>query len=240
MTEILSQLALTPNAQMFAGGVFLLLLAASVVVYGADALGKLAHAGEIKPRLKTWWWIAILLIGALALTLSTEIVLSLIPLPEAILKGIDERVPARWSRNNPIDLAGGETRDTIPEVLDLITADPGVDALVHLGIGIQHATGNALAEGPFHPDYGLERICAYHERQDRRFAEAGAAASRRDAKPVLVATELVHTDGAYGNSGPLAVKEQGRYCHPSAHRAVRALRAMVDYAEYRARLADRA
>jgi len=178
--------------------------------------------------------------GVLAADACAAAGLDLIPLPEAVKKGIDERVPARWSRNNPIDLAGGETRDTIPEVLELITADPGVDALLHLGIGIQHATGNALTEGPFYPDFGLERICAYHERQERRFAEAGVEASRRNAKPVLVATELVHTDRAYGNAGPLAVKELGRLCLPSAHRAVRALRAMVDYAEYRARLADRA
>ena len=55
-------------------------------------------------------------------------------------------VPARWSRNNPIDLAGGETRDTIPEVLDLVCAHPDVDAVIHLGIGIQAASANVLQE----------------------------------------------------------------------------------------------
>jgi hypothetical protein len=29
------------------------------------------------------------------------------------------------------------------------------------------------------------------------------------------------------------VLEEGRFCYASAHRAVRALRALVDYAEYR-------
>jgi hypothetical protein len=51
---------------------------------------------------------------------------------------------------------------------------------------------------------------------------------------VLTATELVNCDRAYGNSGPLGVREEGRLCYASAHRAVRALRALVDYAEYRA------
>ena len=50
---------------------------------------------------------------------------------------------------------------------------------------------------------------------------------------MLVATELVYADRAYGNAGPLAVREGGRVCYPSAHRAVAALRAMVDYAESR-------
>ena len=33
--------------------------------------------------------------------------------------------------------------------------------------------------------------------------------------------------------GPRGVREEGRLCHASAHRAVRALRALVDYAEFR-------
>ena len=37
-----------------------------------------------------------------------------------------------------------------------------------------------MREGRFYPDHGLERIVAYHERQDARFAEAAAEISRRD------------------------------------------------------------
>jgi len=172
--------------------------------------------------------------GVLAADACAEAGLDLIPLPEEISKAIDERVPARWSRNNPVDLAGGETRDTIPEVMDLICAHPDVDAVIHLGLGIQAASAHVLESGPFHPDYGLGRIVEYHERQDRRYADAAREASERHGKPVLSATELVQTDRDYGNAGPLAVKAGGRFCHASAHRAVRALRALVDYAEFRA------
>jgi acetyltransferase len=145
---------------------------------------------------------------------------------------IDGMVPARWSRGNPVDLAGGETRDTVPAVLDLLCGHPDVDAVLHLGLGIQAATASLFRRGPFWPDHGLERIAEYHERQDRRFAEAARDASERHGKPVLSATELVHTDREYGNSGPLAVRETGRVCYPSAHRAVAALRALVDRAEF--------
>ena len=51
---------------------------------------------------------------------------------------------------------------------------------------------------------------------------------------MLIATELAYADRAYGNAGPLAVRDAGRVCYPSAHRAVAALRAMVDWAEFRA------
>ena len=144
-------------------------------------------------------------------------------------------VPARWSRNNPIDLAGGETRDTVPEVLDLVCAHPDVDAVIHLGIGIQAGQAQLFRSGPFHPDYGLDRISDYHERQDRRYAQAAREASERHGKPVLTCTELAVTDRLYGNAGPEAVKQGGRLCYASAHRAVRALAALVRYAEFRAR-----
>jgi len=78
-----------------------------------------------------------------------------------------------------------------------------------------------MREGPFHPDHGLERIVAYHERQDARFAQAAADASQRTGKPVLVATELAYADPQ--NPGPRAVRESGRLCYLSAERAVRAL-----------------
>jgi acetyltransferase len=171
--------------------------------------------------------------GVLAADACAAAGLELIPLPDEIREAIDARVPARWSRNNPVDLAGGETRDTIPEVLDLLCAHPEVDAVVHLGIGIQAAQAALMRSGPFHPDHGLERIVSYHERQDRRYASAAREASERHGKPVLTATELVHTDRHYGNSGPLGVREEGRVCYPSAHRAVEALAALCRYAEFR-------
>jgi acetyltransferase len=105
--------------------------------------------------------------------------------------------------------------------------------VVQLGIGIQAASAQVLKTGPFYPEHGLERIVAFHERQDRRYAQAAREASERHAKPVLSATELVHTDRHYGNPGPRGVREEGRLCYASAHRAVRALRALVDYAEFR-------
>jgi acetyltransferase len=171
--------------------------------------------------------------GVLAADACAAAGLELVRLPEDVRARIDGLVPARWSRNNPIDLAGGETRDTIPELMDLLCAHPEVDAVIYLGLGIQSAQAQVFRSGAFHPGYGLDRIAEFHERQDRRYAEAAKAASERHRKPVLVATELVYTDRAYGNPGPLAVQEGGRICYPSAHRAVQALRALVEYAEHR-------
>jgi acetyltransferase len=173
--------------------------------------------------------------GVLAADACTAAGLEVPPLPHDLMGAIDEILPSRWSRNNPIDPAGGETRETIPALLDLVAAHEGVDAIILLGVGIQANQASVFRSGPFFPDHGLERIADFHERQDRRYVEAAVAASERFAKPVLIATELAHA--APENAAPQAVRALGRLCHPSAHRAVRALRALVDHAEFRRTLA---
>jgi acetyltransferase len=161
--------------------------------------------------------------------------LDVIALPADLRAAIDALLPSRWSRGNPIDLAGGETRETIPTVLDLVARHPDVDAVVFLGLGIQANQAWQVRSGPFFPGYGLDRIVEFHERQDRRYADAARAASARYGKPVLVATELAYADRYYGggNPGPLAVREGGRVCHPSGHRAVSALAALVAHVRFR-------
>jgi acetyltransferase len=157
--------------------------------------------------------------------------LRLMPLPADLLAQIDTKLPPRWSRNNPVDCAGGEVRDTIPEVMELIAAHPEVHSIVYLGLGIQSNQARLMREGRFYPDHGLERIVAYHERQDERFAQAADELSRRYAKPILTATELAVADP--DNAGPAAVRATGRLCYPSGNRAVVALGHLYRYARFR-------
>ncbi|HLT69513.1 MAG TPA: CoA-binding protein [Acidimicrobiales bacterium] len=159
--------------------------------------------------------------------------LELVPLPADLEAAIDAELPPRWSRNNPVDMAGGETRDTVPKILEMVAGHPDVDAVVFLGMGIQSNQARLMREGPFWPDHGLERIVAFHERQDARYAEAAAEVSEATGKPVLVATELAVTWPE--NPGPAAVRATGRLCYPSAERAVAAL----DHLWRRARWLDR-
>lgn len=154
--------------------------------------------------------------------------LNLMQLPSDLRSAIDTKLPPRWSKNNPVDCAGGETRDTIPEVMELIVSHPDVDAVIYLGIGIQANQARLMREGRFFPDHGLERIVEYHERQDARFAHAAHDLSVRFNKPVLVATELAVADPS--NAGVQAVREGGRLCYPSGNRAVVALGHLYRYA----------
>ena len=156
--------------------------------------------------------------------------LVLMELPDDLRDAIDAKLPPRWSRNNPIDCAGGETRDTIPEVMELIAGHPAVDSVIYLGIGIQSNQARMMRDGRFYPGHGLERIVAYHERQDERFAEAAHELSVTTGKPILVATELAVADP--DNAGPATVRRLGRLCYPNGGSAVTALGHLVRHVKH--------
>ena len=77
--------------------------------------------------------------------------LELVDLPDDLRATIDALLPPRWSRSNPIDCAGGETRDTIPEVLRAVAEHDGADAVILLGIGIQSNQARLMREGRSSP-----------------------------------------------------------------------------------------
>jgi len=157
--------------------------------------------------------------------------LQMISLPKDLEEQLDDLLPPRWSKNNPIDCAGGETRDTIPEILDIVARHEQVDAIIYLGIGIQSNQARLMREAKYFPDFGLERIVNYHERQDERFAQAAHSASQKYDKPILTATELSIADPE--NAGARAVQTSGRLCYASGDRAAVALSHLYRYAKFR-------
>ncbi len=163
--------------------------------------------------------------------IADEQVLNLMPLPEDLSTSLSELLPARWSRNNPVDCAGGETRETISDVMRLIAMHQEVDSIIFLGLGIQSNQARLMREGKFFDAFELERIVGYHERQDVKYAEVAAELSRQTGKPILVATELGVADPA--NPGVLAVQQTGRLCYASGQRAARALGDVYRYAKWK-------
>ncbi len=159
--------------------------------------------------------------------------LDLVHLPDDLRAALDDELPPRWSRNNPIDLAGGETKDTIPTVLGIVARHRAVDAIVFLGMGIQSNQGRLEHDGPFYPEHGLERIVAFHDRQDHRYTTTASELVSELGKPILTATELAVSDP--GNAAVRGVAQSGRYCFPSSHRAVTALAHLWHYARWRKR-----
>ena len=156
--------------------------------------------------------------------------LHLVDLPEELIAKIDNVLPPRWSRANPIDLAGGETRETIPKVVDLVLSDKSVDALIFLGLGIQGNIARLYRESKYF-ETGMERIVNFHHTQEQKYVSALIEGSNNWNKPVLVASELGHADAQ--NPAIEELKKEKKFCHYSGASAVMALAKLEAYARYR-------
>ncbi|MFZ9818084.1 MAG: acetate--CoA ligase family protein [Ilumatobacteraceae bacterium] len=147
--------------------------------------------------------------------------LTLTNLSDAVMASLDEILPPRWSKGNPIDSAGGETRETVESIFEILLSSPEVDSVVFLGLGIQSNQARLMREGRFYPDHGIERIVGFHEGQDVKYAQKSVEASKRYGKPILVATELATADQK--NPGVVALRDLGVPVFASAASVVRAL-----------------
>ena len=134
--------------------------------------------------------------------------------------------------NNPVDLAGGETRDTIPEVLDLIAGHPDVDAVIYLGLGIQSNQAALMRSGPLLP--------GPRARAHRRLPRAPGRPLRRRRPPRCpsATTSRCSPPPSWRSPtpttpGPAAVRATGRLCYATANRAVTALDHLWRHARHR-------
>lgn len=158
---------------------------------------------------------------AVADCIGSSQVLRLAELDDHVMSALDSLLPARWSKGNPIDCAGGETRETVASIMELLVSSNRVDSVVFLGMGIQSNQARMMREGRFYPDHGLERIVAFHEGQDTKYATSAVELSRRFGKPIVVVTELATADR--DNPGVGELRRLGVPCYSSARSAVTAL-----------------
>tara|TARA_B100000686_G_scaffold349491_1_gene443011 strand:- start:102 stop:1562 length:1461 start_codon:yes stop_codon:yes gene_type:complete len=165
--------------------------------------------------------------GVLTADAISKASLNLIDLPNDLISKIDTVLPPRWSRGNPIDIAGGETRETIPKMIELVLSHESVDALIFLGLGIQGNIARLFTESDY-LDPSMERIINFHKTQEKAYVDSLIKGSKEWGKPVLVATELGCADP--NNPAISELRREKWFCHYSGSSAVRALENLNAYA----------
>ena len=153
--------------------------------------------------------------------------LQLASLSPGLVERMDEFMPPRWSRMNPLDCAGGETRDTVTTAIETLCASGEVDAVLLLGLGIQGNQARMMSQGRYANAGDLARIISYHERQEVRYVDAATSAARDFGVPVALATELAVADE--DNAAIRHARELSQYVFPTGPRAVRALDRLAQY-----------
>jgi acetyltransferase len=158
---------------------------------------------------------------AIADQIGKSSLLRMATISDDVMTKLNSLLPPRWSKGNPIDSAGGETRETVEAIFELLLSSKQVDSVIFLGLGIQSNQARLMREGPFHPDHGIDRIVGFHEGQDTKYAQRAVELSKQFAKPILIATELAHADQS--NPGVERLRQLGIPAFSSARSVVRAL-----------------
>mgnify|MGYP003345960258 CR=1 FL=1 len=123
--DMLDQLIVDPKQRQW------LSLAAQSAARGAELLRGVLTFGEALPNdlrdvIREAWGVAV------ADQISASSVLQLAHLSDEVMRRLDELLPSRWSKSNPIDSAGGETRETVESIFELLLSSSEVDSVVFL------------------------------------------------------------------------------------------------------------
>ncbi|MBI5489803.1 MAG: acetate--CoA ligase family protein [Deltaproteobacteria bacterium] len=164
--------------------------------------------------------------GVVAADAVQEEGLELPELPPAAVAELDGVLPSRWSRRNPVDLAGDIGPGAMHRCVQAVVDSGAYDAVVHLGGGLVGFAGLLMKGSPLFPQQGLDLITEEAARRDQRLGESLAHVAGRAKCPVFFASDAAASPDAAQNPGLAALRAQGVPVFPSPERAVRALAAL--------------
>ncbi|MDI7267589.1 MAG: CoA-binding protein [Myxococcota bacterium] len=79
-------------------------------------------------------------------------------LPPFLVADLDGVLPPRWSRRNPIDLAGEIGPGTMYRCVQAVVDSGAFDAVVHLGGGLVGLAGSMIRSSPLYPAQALDLV----------------------------------------------------------------------------------
>ncbi|MBN1772395.1 MAG: acetate--CoA ligase family protein [Deltaproteobacteria bacterium] len=165
--------------------------------------------------------------GVVAADAIQEQGLELPDLPPAVVAELDGVLPDRWSRRNPVDLAGDIGPGAMHRCVQAVVECGAYDAVLHLGGGLVGFAGGLMRESPLYPRQALDMVVEEAARRDQRLGEALARLAGRPDCPLLFASDAASSPTAAQNPGLTALRARGALVYPSPERAVRALAALV-------------
>jgi acetyltransferase len=165
--------------------------------------------------------------GVVAADAIQEQGLELPDLPPAVVAELDGVLPDRWSRRNPVDLAGDIGPGAMHRCVQAVVECGAYDAVVHLGGGLVGFAGGLMRDSPLYPQQALDLVVEETARRDQRLGEALARLAGQTACPLLFASDAASSPTAAQNPGLAALRARGVPVYASPERAVRALAALV-------------
>lgn len=164
--------------------------------------------------------------------------LDVAPLPEETLRRLDERLPAWWNRQNPVDMVAGMSRGAFFKAIEIVAQCHEIDAVIALGFGYGSATVAAIASAPGKdtPAYTSYIDATLHS--DIRGANFILDTITTYEKPVLLASEYIAGADRDNNEAVLELRSKNVLVYPSSRRPAEVLARLVRYGRYRRKTAS--
>lgn len=171
--------------------------------------------------------------GVLAADKAQKAGLKLAELPQNAVEVLDEILPDRWSRGNPVDLAAGGGRGIVEKVLDVLIDLENVDAVLMLGIGSAVIFKRNIGGSSYHDRERIDKLSARAEEIEESATKYALETIKRTGKPILCCSEVVNSPYEAESAAFKIMAENGMVLYPSPERCVRTLAAMAGYSQRR-------
>ena len=150
-----------------------------------------------------------------------------------VLEALDATLPPYWSRGNPVDLVGEADPELPGRALEVLLADPGIDAVIHLGLLGRRAVVGAMADSaraadPQREPAFLRKVEKGAGAFEQNLLRVSVELMDRYGKPV-VGVSLV-PDPEARTLVPVPGSRRRALVFPGPERAVRTLARLVEYA----------
>ncbi|HNR31785.1 MAG TPA: acetate--CoA ligase family protein [Candidatus Hydrogenedentes bacterium] len=171
--------------------------------------------------------------GVIAADACAEAGLDVMPLPESVMRELDDILPSWWSRNNPIDLVASNDLSALSRTVEAVIKHPDVDAVLLLGVGYIASALSRYALSKRAREHGLDKMTEFGANIEVEEARRIAGFIETYRKPLLIASDSVLL--AYGEIPNVVIREferLGCYIFSSPAHVARALAHMAARREF--------
>ena len=171
--------------------------------------------------------------GVLAADAAQASGLDVVVLPQEAISKLDQLLPDRWSRRNPVDLAAGGGRGVVEKCLEILLDCDNVDAVVMLGMGPAAILKWNMNDSPVHAPERVVELSARADSIEETITRFTIESMKRTGKAIVCSSDVVGSPFEGESPAVRIMIEHGLVMYGSPERCVRVIAALAAYSRYR-------
>jgi len=158
--------------------------------------------------------------------------LEIVKLPDDATARLDQILPERWSRRNPVDLAAGGGRGVLEKCLEILISCENIDAVAMLGMGPAAILKANMQGSPFYTQERIEDLSSRADSIEEDITRFTIESMKRSGKPIVCSSDVIGSPYESESPAVRTMREQGLVMYSSPERCVRVLAGLAAYSKY--------